>query len=60
MLPEILDEELAIYFIDDEPEIALATYIERTGLTSKDTNLMVITEQFAWEWEHRIYDGDDP
>jgi hypothetical protein len=59
-LPEIDDDELAIYHVDGDREIALAMYIERTGLTSNDTNLMVITEMFDWEWNQRLYGGQEP
>lgn len=60
MLPEITDEELEIYHIDQEHEIALAMYIERTGLTIRDTNIMMISEMFEWEWHKRLYDEGEP
>lgn len=60
MLPEITDEELVVFHLDGDREIALAMYIERTGLTSNDTNLMVITEMFDWEWHKRLYDEGEP
>lgn len=59
-LPEILDEELVVFHLDGEQEVALAMYIERTGLTVQDTDLKVITEQFAWEWQQRLYEDGDP
>ncbi len=59
-LPEILDEELVLYHLDAEREVALATYVERTGLTARDTDLKVITEQFEWEWYQRLYGGQEP
>lgn len=57
-LPHITDDELIMYHLDAQPNVAVQDYIRRTLLDIATLNMHMIHEQFQWEWEHRLYDQD--
>lgn len=57
-LPHITDDELIVYHLDEQPNVAVQDYIRRTLLDIKTVDLNMIHEQFQWEWNNRLYDGD--
>ena len=59
-LPEITDDELVMFVFEGWTELALAVYLERTGLDPKTVDMKMLTEQFEWEWWDRMYGGQEP
>ena len=59
-LPEITDDELIMYHVDGWRDFALEIYLERNELDRSTLDWKVLTEQFDWEWERRLYGGQEP
>jgi hypothetical protein len=59
-LPEITDDELVMYHVEDWKDLALEVYLERTQLDRSTLDWKVLTEMFDWEWWNRLYGGQDP
>lgn len=60
MLPEITDDELVMWHVEGWHDLALEVYIERNGLDRASIDYKVLTEMFDWEWQQRLYGGQEP